>query len=70
MSLVLSDSELDAWIVQHGQVPAGYGEFKAFLSECEVQHQAAQDALKAALTAPGAPKLYFVPGQGLSDCPY
>jgi len=70
MSLALTDTQLDEWIAKHGQVPPGYGEFKAFLIDCDVQHQASLDDLKAKLAAPGAPKLYFVPGLGLSDTPF
>lgn len=70
MTLALTDIQLDEWIDQHGRVPPGYGDFKRFLIDCDVQHQAARDDLKAMLAAPGAPKLFFVPGQGLSDVPF
>lgn len=70
MSFVLSDTQLDDWIAKNGPVSQGYGEFKRFLSDCEVQYKTSMDSLKAKLAAPGAPKLYFVPGSGLSDCPF
>jgi hypothetical protein len=70
MSLALTDTQLDDWIAQHGEVPPGYGDFKRFLFECDAQYQAVIDDLKARLAAPGAPKLLHVPGQGLSDCPF
>ena len=70
MSLVLTDTQLDAWIESNGPVPQGYGQFVAFLHQCDKEHQAMEEALKHKLAAPDAPKLYFVPGCGLQDCPF
>lgn len=70
MSLVLTDAQLDAWIEANGPVPQGYGQLTAFLHQCDKEHQAMEEALKHKLTAPEAPKLYFVPGRGLQDVPF
>lgn len=75
MSLVLTDSQLEAWIEAHGPItavhcPNGYGEFKAFLHRCDKEHQAMEEALKEKLAGPDNLPLYFVPGRGLQDVPF
>lgn len=68
--LVLTDPELDQWVEKNGPVAPGYSEFKAWLYQCGLDHDAMLEALKEKLASADAPKLYFVPGVGLSDCPF
>ena len=68
--LVPTDSELDAWIARNGPLPDNFGQTIAFLRRCEQEERDLMARLEARLSAPDAPKLYFVPGVGLSDCPF
>ena len=70
MSLVLTDAQLDAWVEANGPVPDGYGEFVACLRRQERQHQDDIQQLRDQLSQATAPKLFFVPGRGLQDCPF
>lgn len=70
LMLRLSDSQLQDWIEQNGPVPQGYGAFAAWLDLCDREHKDKLDQLRAALSSPDAPQLYFVPGTGLTDCPF
>ncbi len=70
MPLRLTDTQIDAWVAENGLLPPGYGAFAKLLDQCERQHLDAEQRLRKALNEPTAPKLYFVPGVGLSDCPF
>ena len=68
--LRLSDAQLQTWIEQNGPVPQGYGAFAAWLDLCDQQQQDLKEQLRSSLSSPEAPKLYFVPGTGLTDTPF
>lgn len=68
--LRLSDSQLNDWIEENGPVPAGYGAFAAWLDLCDKEHQDSLAQLRRDLDSPDAPKFFFVPGVGMSDCPF
>lgn len=75
MACALNDAQLEEWLDQHSLPDfssyfSGYGEFAAHIRQCDAEHLASLAELRAKLAAPDAPKLYFVPGIGLSDCPF
>jgi hypothetical protein len=68
--LRLNDAQLDAWIEEHGPLPQGYGEFAKSLDIFDAECLENVARLRRLLDDPTAPRTYFVPGIGISDCPF